>query len=234
MESDDVLRRYTSLPALIDILVRRRITLLSYRSWIDSNDRRALQIYQQTLHYGFVGAMCLTRSAETFHHWQIFAPGDAGVCIVFDKRAFQSAFHDRPHLLAGPVEYVQLNQIGELNAQDIHRLPFIKRYGFRDEREYRLLGYTVEERPTLSVEIQPKLIRYVIMSPFAHPDLVATTTRALRSINGWQQLPVRHSSLTDNQTWQVALERYADRHGTIYGPWIESRIEFEPDGPSDH
>ena len=220
MESDDVLRRYTSLPALIDILVRQQITLLTYRSWVDSNDRRALQLYQESLHYGFVGAMCLTRTGETFHHWQIFAPGDAGVCIVFDRRRFQQTFHERPHFIAGPVEYVQLGDIDRVDASDIHRLPFLKRFGFRDEREYRLLGYTAEERPALSVQIAPDLIRYVVLSPFAHPNLVESTRTALQSIAGWSDLGVRHSRLTDNQTWQAALTSYISRHGTIYGPWM--------------
>lgn len=230
MESDDVLRRYTSLPALIDVLVRQQITLLSYRNWVDGNDRRALQIYQETLNYGFVGAMCLTQAAETFHHWQIFAPGDAGACIVFDRRRFESAVVGKAHLLAGPVEYVQLNQVGALDAEDIHRLPFIKRYGFRDEREYRLLGYSVEERAALPLPITRDMIRYVVMSPFAHANLVASTTAALRGLPGWEELSVRHSSLTDNQTWQAALGSYVSRHGTIYGPWISTEIAFEPDG----
>jgi len=220
MESDEILRRYTSLPALIDILVRRQITLLSYRSWLDSNDRRALQLYQEALHYGFVGAMCLTRAGETFHHWQIFAPGDAGVCIVFDRRRFEATFLERPHFLAGPVDYVQLGEIADVDARDIHRLPFLKRYGFRDEREFRLLGYTVEERQALSAKIDTDLIRHVVLSPFAHPNLVESSRAALRSITAWEHLDVRHSRLTDNQTWQSALAAYVDRHGTIYGPWM--------------
>lgn len=205
---------------MIDILVRRQITLLSYRSWVDSNDRRALQLYQQALHYGFVGAMCLTRSGETFHHWQIFAPGDSGVCIVFDRRKLEEAFRDRPHFIAAPVDYVQLSDVDRIDAQDIHRLPFLKRYGFRDEREFRLLGYTVEERPTLAAPIEPELIRHVVLSPFAHPNLVESTRAALRDITGWPHLDVRHSRLTDNQTWQAALAEYVSRHGTIYGPWM--------------
>jgi len=38
-----LLRRYTDLPALIDILARRQITLLSPSTWDDQNDKRAAQ-----------------------------------------------------------------------------------------------------------------------------------------------------------------------------------------------
>lgn len=226
MERNDVLRRYTGLPALIDILVRRRLTLLSFRHWVDSNDRRALQLYQDALHYRFVGAMCLTQAPETFHHWHIFAGGDAGVCVVFDRRRLDALFSARPHFIAAPVQYVQLNEIERVDAADIHRLPFLKRYGFRDEREFRLLGYAVEAVPSMSVEIEPAIIRRVILSPFAHPSLVESTRIALRAIPGWFDLDVRHSSLTDNQSWQTALSGFVDRHGIVYGDWVSTEIEF--------
>ncbi|MBC7986118.1 MAG: DUF2971 domain-containing protein [Sphingomonadaceae bacterium] len=220
MESSDILRRYTSLPVLIDMLVRNAATLLSYQHWIDDNDRRALQLYQDTLRYGFVGAMCLTQSAETFHHWSIFAPGDAGVCIVFDRKALTEHFRDRPHFMTRSVEYVLLDRIGAVNAEDIHLLPFLKRYGFRDEREFRIVGFAPDEAAAMGFEVRPALIRRVVFSPFVHPNLVNSARIALHAIPGWQGLEIGRSNLTNNETWQGALVEMVDRHGVIYGPWL--------------
>jgi len=231
MESDDILRRYTSLPVAIDMLVRKCATLLPYRHWVDENDRRALELYQNNLHYGFVGAMCLTQAAETFHHWQVFASGDAGVCVVFDRLTLERHFADRMHFKARPVQYMQMREIETIDAADLHDLPFLKRYGFRDEREFRILGYTVEQRPSLSFEIIPGLIRRIVFSPFTHPSLVDSARIALRAIPGWSGLTVHHSKLINNETWQAALSGFVSRHGTVYGEWIE--IEFEEEVPDD-
>lgn len=114
------------------MLVRRRLTLIGFDHWADANDRRALELHRDKLRYGFVGAMCLTIASETFHHWQIFAQGESGVCVVLDRLALERSLADLPNFIAGPVEYVQLNAINGIDAGDIHRLPFLKRYRFHD------------------------------------------------------------------------------------------------------
>ncbi|HEY0028728.1 MAG TPA: hypothetical protein VGC35_12735 [Allosphingosinicella sp.] len=234
MENTKDLRRYTTLPVLLDMLVRNQLTLLAPDNWADVNDRNALGIYQQALHYGFVGAMCLTQAAETFHHWEVFAGGGGGVAVVFDRGEFEALFENQAHFIAAPVQYIKLNEIGEIEADDIHRLPFLKRWGFRHEEEYRLLGYTVEKRRSLVAPMPRNLIKRVIFSPFAHPTLVESATLALRALAGWKTLRVGHSHLTDNQTWQKALRDFPSRHGTIYGPWIDTQIDFGEGTPAEH
>ncbi|MVO78784.1 hypothetical protein GON01_12675 [Sphingomonas sp. MAH-20] len=211
---------------MIDMLVRKQLTLLSYRTWIDANDRRALQLYQDNLNYGFVGAMCLTQAAETFHHWQVFASGDAGVCVVFNRARFEALFAARPHFRARSMEYVLLDQIDEIEAVDIDRLPFLKRWGFRDEREFRVIGFAVEQCNSLCAGFEPSLVERVIMSPFAHPNLVESARAALQNIPGWEGLRIVRSQLTDNQSWQTALTSFVQRHGVFYGPWIETQFDF--------
>lgn len=220
MENDVILRRYTTLPVLIDMLVREQITILGYNHWVDVNDRHALELYQAALRYGFVGAMCLTNAPETFHHWQIFAQGESGVCIVFDRRRLEAHFAGSSLFICRPVEYVQLSEIGAVDASDIHRLPFLKRYGFRDEREYRLLGFAPEDRLSMSIPIMPDLIRRVTFSPFTHPSLVTSLRLALRALPAWSRLRVGHSNLTSNETWQAALGSIVERHGSVYGEWL--------------
>ncbi|WP_294300982.1 DUF2971 domain-containing protein [uncultured Sphingomonas sp.] len=230
MENDAILRRYTNLPVLIDMLVREQITILGYNHWVDANDRRGLELYQDKLRFGFVGAMCLTMASETFHHWQIFAQGESGVCIVFDRGRLEAALRDREHFIAKPVDYVQLNAIGDIDPTDIHRLPFLKRYGFRDEREYRLLAFAAEQHSSMAVRLTPDLIQRVVFSPFTHPNIVASLKIALRSLPVWRGLSVGRSHLTANETWQGALQDMVVRHGIEYGDWepIDPRALLGP------
>lgn len=220
MESAAVLRRYTSLPVLVDILVRKRLTIIGYEHWVDANDRRALELYKDKLRYGFVGAMCLTMAPETFHHWQIFAQGESGVCVVLDRLALERHLAGQPNFIAGPVEYVQLGAIDEVDASDIHRLPFLKRYGFRDEREYRVLGFAPDASGSMSIDLPPGLIRRVTFGPATHPAIVESLRIALRALPDWCGLDVGRSSLTSNERWLSALGRIVDRHGIVYGDWL--------------
>lgn len=226
MENSRDLRRYTSLPSLLDTLVTRKITLGGYAHWVDANDRRALRLYQETLHYGFVGAMCLTRAAETFHHWEIFAGGPSGVCLVFNRDAFEQAFAGQMHFMAKPMEYTQLTQIGTIAADDIHRLPFLKREGFRDEREFRLLGHAVEPRTSLSAPLRREMVSRIIISPFVHKAFFESLKAVLTGLDGWADLPVVRSDLTDNITWQEALTDFVARHGVVYGEWVEAPADI--------
>ncbi len=226
------LRRYTDLSSLIDILVKNQIAVLSYQSWVDANDRKSMSVYQNTLHFGFVGALCLTEAVETFHHWQVFAKGSSGVCIVFDKDKFANmflghgAFSISDHLMAKSVEYIPISKIAEIDADDIHRLPFLKRIGFRDEREYRVIGFQPDGGiSAMYVPLDPSSIIEVVFSPFVHPSLVISCKAALRSIVGWNNLEIKHSRLIDSQEWQQAIADFPRRHGSSYGPWITTEFK---------
>ena len=227
MDNPKILRRYTPLPIVIDMLLNKQVTLVSYKSWVDQNDQRSLEIYQSALNWDFLGAMCLTEVGETFHHWSVFAGGSAGICIVFDKTRFRQMFEGYGHFQSNPVEYVQLDRLDALDASDLHRLPFIKRWGFRDEREYRVIGYALgKSLKSLSVELDPLAIDRIVISPFIHPSIADSVGTALRRLPDWGELKIEHSKLINNQKWQTALADYRERHGLIYSPWIESEMTF--------
>lgn len=220
-----MLRRYTSLPVLLDMLVKNRITVVNYSSWVDANDRHAMRVWQHTHGYGFVGAICLTEKSETFHHWQVFAAGPSGVCIVFDKDKLLGMFKGHGllgsdgHFLTGPVKYLKLNDIGSVPADDIHRLPFLKRIGFRDEKEFRVIGCAKKNDVTaMHVTLDRSAIKGITLSPFMHPTLADSCKASIKTLCGDSSLKVVHSRLTDNQTWQKAISNFPSGHGTFYTP----------------
>jgi hypothetical protein len=211
------LRRYTSLPIVLDMLLNQRLTLVSYSSWKDANDRKSMEVYQKTLHLGFVGAMCLTGAAETFHHWQVFAGDSSGVCVVFHREPFEAMIAQCANCQFGAMNYVNLDAIGEIDATDIHSLPFLKRKGFIDEAELRVIGHAADKVDKVDIALDPLSVRQLTFSPFMHPDLVASAKRVIRGLPGWEKLLITHSRLTDSQEWQRALAKFPERHGITYG-----------------
>ena len=206
------LRRYTGLPVAIDMLLNRRITLVSPSSWVDANDRKAMSVYQAYLGHGFVGAVCLTEAPETFHHWQVFAGGQAGVCLHFDKARFCTMFEGRGDCLIGPVDYVRAADIATVDATDINHLPFMKRAGFRDEKEFRAIAFGPPGTEVIHVPLDPAALIRITFSPMIPPLLVESSRRVIRQIPGWDKLRIVQSRLTNSQSWQRALEKYPARH----------------------
>jgi len=131
------LRRYTSLDSAVHILQNKAITLLSPDSWDDKVDRNLMSAFARRAGHGSVLALCLSRTSETYHHWRIFTEGKSGVCIVFDKQQLIEAVN-RQNVVARNVTY---KKIADNRADPVTtaRLPFTKRYAFRDEKEFRLV-----------------------------------------------------------------------------------------------
>lgn len=90
-------------------------------------------------------ALCFTRSTETYHHWRVFAGGSGGVCISFDRDGLLAAVKKRPGVRARAVRYLKLNQIRD-DPPAVRDPPFLKRYPFEKEEEFRLLYQSETER----------------------------------------------------------------------------------------
>jgi hypothetical protein len=203
------LKRYTSIMSLADMLLHRRLTLLPTATWKDGNDRRCIELFKQRASYESVVAMCLTETSETFHHWQIFAGGDSGVCIEFDKEQFCELFADNSKFVTGPINYVKLAALSERIADDINTIPFLKRLGYAAEKEFRVLGFSKDPEPAIAVPFDLSIIRRITFSPFTVKTLADSTREILSGIDGCRKLKWARSTLTDNDEWTLFLERYS-------------------------
>ena len=83
-----LLKRYTELPYVLQILQTRKLTLMNPGSWDDRNDSHFVQAYRERKGYGSVLALCLTEAAQTYHHWRVFTRGASGACLQFNKQRF--------------------------------------------------------------------------------------------------------------------------------------------------
>jgi len=205
--SEAPLRRYTDLPSLIHLLSQRKITLLNPRSWDDKNDSRYLEIYRKKKSLESVLALCFSQSEDTYHHWRVFAPGPAGVCIRFDRASLLNAVRDNLLVTCRPVRYLTVPDIKK-SSPKIPDLPFLKRRAFEPENEFRMVYDAVgTEMMKLDIEIPLSCVKRVILSPWMHDDLSSDVRRLLKQIKGCSGLEVVRSTLTSNDQWQKHGEK---------------------------
>jgi hypothetical protein len=200
--SESYLRRYTDIPALVYLLTERKLSLLDPRSWDDSNDSHYLELYRDKKALKSVLAVCFTEVTETYHHWRIFAGGSSGVCIRFHRSTLIKAVKKSPGLRTGAVRYLSLAEIRNLNL-DIAALPFLKRYPFEDEKEFRVIFESSSKGTTkLDISIPLSCIDRITLSPWIHPELAKKVKKLLRSIDGCSAIKIYRSTLIGNEEWK--------------------------------
>lgn len=202
MKASTVLRRYTELPYLIDYLATGELFLPDPKSWDDRNDSFYLERYAELSGIDKTFALCLTEAPETYHHWKVFSSGASGVCIVFDKTKFLNAVNQIPALKAQPVKYKKMTDMrkASISKED---LPFIKRYPYRDEREFRL--FIAPSRPVKTgfrIAVPKTAISEIVLSPWLAKTVSDHTKSLLNKIKGRSGIKVFRSTLVDNGEWK--------------------------------
>jgi hypothetical protein len=201
------LRRYTDLPALIYLLRERKITLLDPESWDDQNDSYFLTLYRENRKMKAVLALCFTETSETYHHWRVFANGSSGICVRFERRALVAALRRQPGVTTGRVKYLTLDNISKRDL-DIEELPFLKRYPYEDEHEFRAIyeSKTTKVR-SLDIPIALSCIDRITLSPWMPSVMADHVRRTIRTIDGCKALKIARSTLVSNEEWKEAGER---------------------------
>lgn len=205
------LRRYTNIPALIYLLQNKAITLLNPASWDDTNDSHSLRIYKETKNLRSVLALCFSQAAETYHHWHVFAGGNGGACIVFNKKRLLNALDQYEGVRHQEVGYRTLATIRH-GGFTINELPFVKRSGFTDEAEFRVIWENaLEEWNAVDLDIPLNAIETIYLNPWLAQPLVEATAEAIRSIPGCKSLRILRSTLVGNRIWKEAVSNAADK-----------------------
>lgn len=200
-------RRYTTLSSALDSLVHGKLVLLNPSSWDDTNDAHFMELYRTQARLGSVLALCCTMATETYHHWRVFTQGMEGICIEFNRRPLESNVLKIPELTAGPVEYMLVKDLELLAKKDADRLPFIKRKGYRDEREWRIVANCKKPAlQTFAMDIEVAWINRIIVNPWMPPPLVGTIRDIIHGFSGCEKISVVSSRLTSSSRWKAAGE----------------------------
>jgi len=199
--SESIFGRYTDVTSLLHILTKKEITLLDPNTWDDQNDSKYLNIYKEKRKLSSVLALCFTEAPETYHHWKVFAPGNAGICIRFERDRLIECIKKTVGIKHRKVDYLEVNKL-QKNRPETNDLPFIKRYPFRDEKEYRFLYATKKSVVAFkNVKIELDSISRIIMSPWLNETLAKTLKQVLKSIDGCEDIKIYSTTLKENKNW---------------------------------
>jgi len=201
--SAQYLRRYTDLAALVYLLRHRKITLLDPRSWDDGNDSHYLNTYREKKTLKSVLALCFTQASERYHHWRVFTSGSSGVQIRFKRSELLGAVRlPGQHVRAENVEYLTMQKLRQ-RVLSINDLPFLKRYPFTDEKEFRIIcEFESKKMRTLDIPIPLSCVDKITLSPWLPYGLFGDIEKLLKNIPGCRELKIVRSTLISNDEWK--------------------------------
>lgn len=207
-----LVRRYTSISAVIDILRRKKLPLLDPQSWDDRNDRHFMTLYKESKRLGGIYGLCAAACPETYHHWRVFTNSADGACLEIRREPLENSLKKVSGVRFGIVEYLKLDQVESLTKSDVGRLPFVKRAGFSAEAEYRIIAEKTEDQETaFSVKFPVSMINCIYLNPWLPKTIVQSLKTTLQSLPGCSNVRVSRSLLIDSARWKEAGNKVAGK-----------------------
>ena len=194
-----LLRRYTNLSSLFDILQNQRITLLDPATWDDKNDSFFMEKYKEKKSLKTLLGLCFTEKNETYHHWKVFSSGSDGICIAFKREQLLNHASNINGVKFKEVSYKGISEI-ESNHPHITEMPFVKRLPYQDEKEFRIIYENMTSKELYKqIPIDISSIEKVNLSPWTPEPLIQPVRQAIKIIC---KVRVLKTSLLSNSKWQ--------------------------------
>ncbi|MCL1075490.1 DUF2971 domain-containing protein [Shewanella dokdonensis] len=190
------------------MLTNKQLTLLDPATWDDRNDSYYLKLYTKRKSLECTLALCLTEKNETYHHWSVFTSRENGVCIVFDRKKLEAHLDTQKNIMHGPVKYMMLSTVRKYGV-GIEDLPFMKRFAFSDESEYRIIHPSCRDIGCKHIQIPMDIIRKVSVNPWAPDAFFKVIKDTIKNISGCEKVKVGKSSLIDNKEWRRIGDKIA-------------------------
>jgi hypothetical protein len=198
------LSRYTTLPVLLALLRRKKLSLRDPSHWEDKNDVEVIAEYKNIKNVQSLFAVCFCIGDETVHHWKTYANGDSGCCIEFDQDKLLASFKGKMGFRWGKVRYKKINEVKEevKNGEiSLNRYPFIKRWPYRFEEEFRILWEGETTKKIMDVDIDLNSINKITLSQGMPPDLNPSIKKLLRDEIRDSSTKINRSTLYRNIIW---------------------------------
>lgn len=201
------LNRFTTLPVLLDILQRKKLTLLDPKLWDDKNDAEVILAYKSKRRIKNLFALCFSIGDETVHHWKAFANGPSGCNIEFDSDKLFAVIDQVPQLRHGKVNYKKLSDVERKDSIiQLNEMPFTKRWPYRCEQEYRIIVESDREETFFEIEIPLEIIRRVTISQQMPKQVYSTIKEHLKTLKGNPEGRINRSTLYQNDRWISRFE----------------------------
>lgn len=196
------LNRFTTLPVLLDLLERKKLTLLDPKLWDDRNDYEIIQAYKKKKEIKNLFAVCLSHGDETVHHWKTFSNGTSGCVIEFDAKKLFEIIDQIPNLRHKKVTYKKLKDIEDKQVTiDIDEMPFTKRWPYRCEEEYRIIVERDSDETFFEIPIPLDIIKRITISQQMPQPIYNTIKGYLKGLRGDPSSRINKSTLYENKRW---------------------------------
>jgi len=190
------------LPVLLDLLHRRKLTLLDPKLWDDKNDSEIILEYKKRKQIKNLFAICLSGGDETVHHWKTFSNGTSGCVIEFDAIKLFAVIDRIPNLKHKKVTYKKLSDVENKKVDiDIDDIPFIKRWPYRCEEEYRIIVEGDGNETFFEIDIPLEVIRKITISQQMPQPVYETIKNYLKTLKGHPDSRINRSTLYENKRW---------------------------------
>lgn len=201
----NIIHRYISIANVIDTLRHRQLALLDPATWDDRNDRYFMELYRRARGNGGLYAVCAATCLETYHHWKVFSASADGACIELYRQPLEKALANVAGARFGEMEYLTLDSVESLTPHDLSSLPYIKRYAFAAEMEYRIIVETGEpQQPVVWLPMPLSWIAGIRLNPWLPERVAQSVATTIREIDGCHKLKVVRSHLIENKRWKNA------------------------------
>ncbi len=197
-------KRYTTLSSALQTLRQEKLVLLSPSKWDDANDAYFMDLYRSQIASQSVLALCCTMAKETYHHWRVFTQGMDGIAIEFHREPLEQAVEKQEGFCAGAVNYMSVQALKDQASSGIKTLPFAKREGYSDEREWRIIAECEDVREYADLAIELSWISSITFSPWMPPSLSDNLRSIIKGIVPDAKISLRASSLTNSKAWKDA------------------------------
>src|SRR5207237_4622413 len=118
--------------------------------------------------------------------------------IRFDKNELLNVWSRDESVQPRPVAYKEIQQIRDQVAIALEDLPFIKRFPYRDEKEFRVIFVSEDDAVEhKDYPIQLTCIRRITLSPWMSKTLAVSVKETLKSIPGCDRIKISRSTLVD-------------------------------------
>lgn len=150
----------------LELLVNKKTLKLGFPpKWYDHVDRNFIEAYSNEIEFGKkIYASCIT-TQKTSLMWQNYAFKENSVLIIFNGRKLLELLGEK--ILFYPVMYIphlEKRKKQKILVPNKLLYPFIKRYSYQDEREWRIIS----TKQNLRFKTIKDLIESVSISDFAY------------------------------------------------------------------
>jgi len=191
--------RYMCLDNFKDMMLHNRLALINPDLWSDKNDIIAISQYKQVKRIPHLMAACFTEASETSHHWSVYGKND-GVRVIFNKKTLLNLFNSKIGYTSNKIEYVLMSRF-ENKVKEIEHLPFIKRYAYRDEKEFRVIWQGNRIIGDIKyVKLPSNVIEKIIFGPAVSINIYNVLTNEI--INHFKyDITISKSSIIYSKKW---------------------------------